>query len=96
MVGVLGRLPTAFTLNRTELAKAKGAPRVSYTERIMDVVRNLRKQKVAIGAILFDIRVSQKEVNALSETLQRALLALRRNVVGTHVVAGSDGTDKVR
>ena len=41
----------------------------------MDIARNLRKQKVEIERILTDIRESQKEVNALSETLQRSFAA---------------------
>ena len=60
---------------KAELGKAKGAPRGSYTDRIMDVVRNLRKQKDGIATILNDIRESQKDVNRLSETLQRSFSA---------------------
>ena len=59
-----------------ELERSKGGtPRSTYTDRIMDIARNLRKQKVEIERILTDIRESQKEVNALSETLQRSFAA---------------------
>ena len=41
----------------------------------MDVVRNVRKQRAGIEEILADIRESQKEVNTLSERLQRSFSA---------------------
>ena len=75
MVGELQSRDETTTKLKAELSKAKGAPRDSYTDRILDVVRNLRKQKAAIEQILSDIRGSQKEVNALSQTLQRSFSA---------------------
>ena len=62
---------TSVRLNK-ELAKAKGAARSTYTDRIQDVVRNLRKQKEGIKKILTDIRESQKDVNRLTETVERS------------------------
>ncbi|KAL1503226.1 hypothetical protein AB1Y20_011282 [Prymnesium parvum] len=53
----------------------KGQSRSSYTRRIMDIVKSLRKQKVDIEKILTDVRESQKEVNSASETLSRSFAA---------------------
>ena len=75
MVGELQTRDETTSRLQAELAKAKGAARSTYTERILDVVRNLRKQKAGIEQILGDIRDSQKEVNTLSETLQRSFSA---------------------
>ena len=76
MVGELGSRDETTARLKAELEKvAKGASRSSYTDRIMDVVRNLRKQRDGISLILVDIRESQKEVNRLSETLQRSFSA---------------------
>ena len=38
----------------------------------MDIVKNVRRQTVEIEKILRDIRAMQKEINAASQTLQRA------------------------
>jgi len=46
--------------------------RTSYTRKIMDVVKNVRKQKVDIDKILLDIRNLNKEINLISETLERS------------------------
>ena len=56
-----------------KLQSGKQPPlRGSYTKRIMDIVKNVRRQTVEIEKILRDIRALQKEINAASETLQRA------------------------
>ena len=39
-------LTKAATRLTRSLGKAEGNPRASYTDRIMDIVRNLRKQKL--------------------------------------------------
>ena len=75
MVSELGDRDETVARLSKELVKAKGAARSTYTDRIMDVVRNLRKQKLGIEKILADIRESQKEVNGLSETVQRSFAA---------------------
>jgi hypothetical protein len=75
MVRDLGERDEAIGRLTAETGKAKGAPRASYTERIMDVVRNVRKQRAGIEEILADIRESQKEVNTHSERLQRSFSA---------------------
>jgi len=75
MVGELTERDETVARLTKEKSKARGAARSTYTDRIMDVVRNLRKQKGAIETILADIRESQKEVNALSETVQRSFAA---------------------
>ena len=78
MVRELGERDEAIASLGVQLGKmGKGAAgRASYTERIMDVVRNVRKQRSSIESILADIRESQKEVNALSEKLARSFGAV--------------------
>ena len=75
MVRDLQERDETLTRLQAELGRARGNPRASYTDRILDVVRNVRKQKAGIDAILRDIRESQKEVNRLGETLQRSFAA---------------------
>jgi hypothetical protein len=45
--------------------------RSQYTQRILEMVKNVKKQKVEINKILIDTRNLQKELNATSETLNR-------------------------
>ena len=82
MVRELGERDETIGRLQVDLSRAKGAPRSAYTERTLDVVRSLRKQKAAIEAILGDIRGSQQEVNRLSETLQRSFAARSRGEAG--------------
>lgn len=44
----------------------KGEPRSTYTQRILDIVKSLRKQNVDINKILGDIREMQKEVGVVA------------------------------
>ena len=78
MVGELQERDETTARLTKELGRAKGAARSTYTDRIMDVVRNLRKQKAGIEAILKDIRESQKEVRLRPG---RTALGLRRPVM---------------
>ncbi|XP_041339749.1 coiled-coil domain-containing protein 22, partial [Pyrgilauda ruficollis] len=45
--------------------------RAVYTQRILEIVGNIRKQKEEIGKILEDTRALQKEINALVGKLER-------------------------
>ena len=45
--------------------------RAVYTRRILDIVRNVKKQKVDIARILEDTRAMQKEINGIREHLAR-------------------------
>ena len=45
--------------------------RAIYTRRILDIVRNVKKQNVDIARILEDTRGMQKEINGISEHLKR-------------------------
>lgn len=45
--------------------------RAVYTQRIMEIVGNIRKQKEQIGKILVDTRALQKEINGLVGKLER-------------------------
>mmetsp|Transcript_36535 Transcript_36535/g.91598 ORF Transcript_36535/g.91598 Transcript_36535/m.91598 type:complete len:642 (-) Transcript_36535:279-2204(-) len=50
----------------------KNINRSVYTRRILDIVKNVKKQKVDIDKILIDTRTLQKEINAISEALGRS------------------------
>ena len=52
----------------------KDASRTSYTRRIMEIVANIQRQKEDIGKILQDMRLVQKEINALTGRLERIFL----------------------
>ncbi|XP_037267335.1 coiled-coil domain-containing protein 22 [Falco rusticolus] len=45
--------------------------RAVYTQRILEIVGNIRKQKEEIGKILVDTRALQKEINSLVGKLER-------------------------
>jgi len=49
----------------------KDLTRTYYTTRILDIVKNVKKQKVDISKILLDTRNSQKEINSITDTLNR-------------------------
>lgn len=49
----------------------KDSSRVSYTQRMMEIVVNIQKQKEDIGKILGDTRLVQKEINQLTGKLDR-------------------------
>ena len=50
----------------------KSVNRQVYVKRIMDIVRNLERQKVDIKRILADIRDVQREINTVSQTSLRS------------------------
>jgi len=45
--------------------------RPHYTTRILDIVKSVKKQKVDIDKILIDTRNLQKEINSITDTLNR-------------------------
>ncbi|KAH1187939.1 hypothetical protein KIL84_009461 [Mauremys mutica] len=49
----------------------KDVSRAAYTQRILEIVGNIRKQKEEITKILSDTRALQKEINGLSGKLDR-------------------------
>lgn len=49
----------------------KDVNRSAYTRRILEIVSNIKKQKVAIDQILIDTRSIQKDINQLSGKLDR-------------------------
>uniref|UniRef100_A0A8C3UZD7 Coiled-coil domain-containing protein 22 n=1 Tax=Catharus ustulatus TaxID=91951 RepID=A0A8C3UZD7_CATUS len=63
------------TLHGQLLAELEALPRdvsrAVYTQRILEIVGNIRKQKEEIGKILEDTRALQKEINALVGKLER-------------------------
>lgn len=50
----------------------KSINRQVYVRRIMDIVKNLEKQKVDIARVLEDVRQLQKDINALSQKSKRS------------------------
>jgi uncharacterized coiled-coil DUF342 family protein len=46
--------------------------RSNYTRRILEMVKNVKKQIVEINKILIDTRNLQKEINSVTETLNRS------------------------
>ncbi|KAM6389914.1 LOW QUALITY PROTEIN: coiled-coil domain-containing protein 22, partial [Rhynochetos jubatus] len=52
-------------------ALPRDVSRSVYTQRILEIVGNIRKQKEEIGKILVDTRALQKEINALGGKLER-------------------------
>jgi len=58
----------------------KNINRAVYTYRILDIIKQIGKQKIEIGRIIDDIRQVQKETNAVAQTLQR-----QENVTDDHV-----------
>ncbi|XP_071657358.1 coiled-coil domain-containing protein 22 [Patagioenas fasciata] len=63
------------TLHKQLVAELEGLPqdvsRAVYTQRILEIVGNIRKQKEEIGKILVDTRGLQKEINSLVGKLER-------------------------
>jgi hypothetical protein len=64
-----------------ELAEAynqlpKDVNRSHYTDRILDIVKNVKKQKVDIDKVLVDTRTVSKEINSVSETLNRTFAVI--------------------
>jgi len=49
----------------------KDVNRAYYTRRILENVKNVKKQKLDINKILIDTRNLKKEINTISDTLQR-------------------------
>lgn len=50
----------------------KAVNRQVYVQRIMNIVKNLEKQKAEIATVLADVRKLQRDINTVSETLQRS------------------------
>ncbi|ETW09127.1 hypothetical protein, variant [Aphanomyces invadans] len=59
-------------LERKYDAMAKGIHRSMYTARIMDIIKQVHKQKADIQKIVADIRTVHKQINASSEKLKRS------------------------
>jgi len=50
----------------------KEVSRAVYTRRILDIVKNVKKQKVEINKVLIDMRNLMKEITLISDTLGRS------------------------
>lgn len=49
----------------------KDMSRAVYTRNILEIVKNVKKQKVDIDKILIETRALQKEINTVADTLGR-------------------------
>lgn len=49
----------------------KETNRLHYTRKIMEIIKNVKKQKVDIDKILIDIHATRKEINSIEDTLSR-------------------------
>jgi len=49
----------------------KEMTRSNYTRRILEIVKNVKKQKIDINKILIDTRNLKKEINSVTDTLNR-------------------------
>jgi len=54
----------------------KDVSRSHYTDRILEIVKNVKKQKVDIDKVLLDTRGLQKEINSISDTLNRTFAVI--------------------
>jgi hypothetical protein len=52
----------------------KDVDRASYVRKIMDIVRNVKKQQKEVDKILADITTLQKDINTVSEALSRSFV----------------------
>ncbi|KAF0711803.1 Aste57867_5061 [Aphanomyces stellatus] len=59
-------------LERKYASMTKGINRSMYTLRIMDIIKQVHKQKADIQKIVKDIRLVQKQINISSEKLKRS------------------------
>lgn len=53
----------------------KDVQRSQYTERIMEIVKNIQKQNVEISKVLLDTRQMQKEISSTQDQLNRTYVA---------------------
>ncbi|XP_023334362.1 coiled-coil domain-containing protein 22 homolog [Eurytemora carolleeae] len=65
--------------------------RMSYTDRILDILKNVEKQQLDIDNILVDIRSVQKDINLESGKLERTFLEL--NISIQDRLGGKNGKD---
>lgn len=56
---------------RSYEALNKEVTRSAYTRRIMEIVKSIQKQDTTIRQVLVDTRALQKDINQLSEKLER-------------------------
>ncbi|RLN48888.1 hypothetical protein BBJ28_00019813, partial [Nothophytophthora sp. Chile5] len=72
-VRLLEKVEARQLAKRKEKADAEGEPmrRSMYTNRIMDIIKQVHKQKQEITKVLEDIKALQKQLNSASEKLKR-------------------------
>merc|ERR1711916_175688 len=58
----------------------KDINRSQYTERILDIVKSVKRQKLDIDKILIDTRGLQKEINTVSDTLGRVFAVVDEQI----------------
>jgi chromosome segregation ATPase len=60
----------ALKLNAEFESMSKEVNRNVYTRRIIDIIKQIRKQKSEIARIIADVRVVQREINFASEKVE--------------------------
>ena len=58
----------------------KNINRAVYTYRILDIIKQVRKQRLEISRIIADIRTVQHETNRVAETLRRTEMVTDEHV----------------
>ena len=76
-------------------ALPKSTHRSVYVRRIMDIMRNIDKQKAEIGRVLADVKQIQRDINALTEASNRAY-AMADDIVFSSAKQGGGGPEGVR
>ncbi|TMW67762.1 hypothetical protein Poli38472_007434 [Pythium oligandrum] len=92
------KMDTLQSLDKTFAALPRDLNRNSYTNRIMDIIKQVHKQKDEINKIIDDIKSIQKQLNFSSEKLKRTEAVTEEKIFTAaekHVnsTSGKDSTD---
>lgn len=81
-------------LDRTYAQLPPNVTRSMYTARIMEIIKQVHKQKAEIAKIIDDIKAIQKQLNVASERLKRseAVAEDKLYAAASHAVSGSKDT----
>jgi coiled-coil domain-containing protein 22 len=76
------KMEALHVLDKTYASLPPNINRNSYTNRIMDIIRQVHKQKQEIGRIIEDIKSIQKQLNFSSEKLKRSEAVTEEKLFG--------------
>ncbi|OQR96936.1 hypothetical protein ACHHYP_12903 [Achlya hypogyna] len=83
-------------IERKYAAAPKAVNRSVYTTRIMDIIKQVHKQKAEIAKILQDIRSVQKQINVSSEKLKRSEAIAEERLYHAASDAGARGEKRAQ